>query len=376
MENLMALQKYVRQLRPIQEKYVDHLEQVQDLFEAKIKAEDYEAAIVIGWHENNGSKFNLSSSGINPKVYKTVMSNSQALDAGKLMAQKIAKHFGNAGAKAEQYGRAKSSLTSFWKSFGASDTTPKTDILIGNKRLSLKIGLAQLMSGGQAESMATFYAALNSTPELKKEPQFQKVNEVFDSFVKSTLAPSQLRPIIKKGDNPIVNAAETAHKDCMRELGILFEQSKEFKIAFAREAMSGYEKYGSKSNSAAEFMVVATHDGSRVSIHSIDDDAYCEKIANKMRLQARFKSSSRKLKGVKTGEYNFWSVVSLIVDAMQGEKESLDEGFLDVMKKKVKSIAVKVIGGVRNFLTKKVSNLFKFLGAIPSISVSKRIDFK
>ena len=178
MEKLMALQKYVRQLRPIQEKYVDHVEQVQDLFEAKIKAEDYEAAIVIGWHENNGVKFNLSSSGISPKVYKTVMSNPQALDAGKKMAQQIAKHFGNAGAKAEQYGRAKSSLTSFWKSFGASDTTPKTDILIGDKRLSLKIGLAQLMSGGQAESMATFYAALNATPELKKDPQFEKVNQL------------------------------------------------------------------------------------------------------------------------------------------------------------------------------------------------------
>ena len=35
MEKLMALQKYVRQLRPIQENYVDHVEQVQDLFEAK-----------------------------------------------------------------------------------------------------------------------------------------------------------------------------------------------------------------------------------------------------------------------------------------------------------------------------------------------------
>jgi hypothetical protein len=384
MENLMALQKYVRQLRPIQENYVDHVEQVQDLFEGKVKAEDYEAAIVIGWHKNNKTKFKLSSSGISDKVYKTVTNNPQALDAGEKMAQQIAKHFSNAGAKAEQYGRAKSTLTSFWKSFGASDTTPKTDILIGNKRLSLKIGLAQLMSGGQAESMATFYAALNSTPELKKEPQFQKVNEVFESFVKSTLAPSQLRPIIKKGDNPVVNAAEIAHKNCMKELGLLFEQSAKFKIAFAREAMSGYEKYGSKSNSAAEFMVVATHDGSNVSIHSIDDDAYCEKIANKMKLQARFKTSGRVLTSFKsgsnpkgkTGEYNFWSVVSLIVDAMETKNESLDEGFLDRMKKKVKSIASKVIGGVKNFLTKKVSNLFKFLSAIPSISVSKRINFK
>ena len=32
MEKLMALQKYVRQLRPIQEKYVDHVEQVQEFF--------------------------------------------------------------------------------------------------------------------------------------------------------------------------------------------------------------------------------------------------------------------------------------------------------------------------------------------------------
>ena len=68
MEKLMALQKYVRQLRPIQEKYVDHVEQVQDLFEAKIKAEDYEAAIVIGWHENNGIKFNLSLKHLDAKL--------------------------------------------------------------------------------------------------------------------------------------------------------------------------------------------------------------------------------------------------------------------------------------------------------------------
>ena len=231
------------------------------------------------------------------------------------------------------------------------------------------------MSGGRSESMATFYAALNSTPELREDPQFIKVNEIFESFVKNTLAPSQLRPIIKSGENPVVNAAEIAHKDCMRELGSLFQQSREFKIAFAREAMSGYEKYGSKSNSAAEFMVVASHDGSRVSIHSIDDDAYCEKIADKMRLQARFKTSSRKLKGVKTGEYNFWSVVSLIVDAMSADKESIDEGLLDVMKTKIKKLAVKVISGVKNFLLKRVSNLFKFLGAEPEVKVNRNINF-
>ena len=93
---------------------------------------------------------------------------------------------------------------------------------------------------------------------------------VFNKFVTSTVAPGQLRPIIKKGDNPVVNKAEKAHKECMAELGGLFEKSEKFKIAFAREAMSGYEKYGRASNSAAEFMVVANHAGTKVKIESVD----------------------------------------------------------------------------------------------------------
>ena len=341
-----------------------------------LKAEDYEAAIVIGWYKNNGKKFDPTSSGISDSVYRTLMKNPDALDAGRNIAKAIASKFGNKSAKAEQYGRAKSSLTSFWKSYGATDTTPKTDILIGNKRLSLKIGLAQLMSGGQAESSATFYAALKSVPKLAKNSQFKKVQQIFEGFVKSTLAPGQLRPIIKKGDNPVVNAAEKVHKDCMKELGVLFETSSDFKIAFAREAMSGYEKYGQKSNSAAEFMVVASKDGRSVSIHSVNDDKYCMQIANKMRLQARFKTSSRKIGGQKTGEYNFWSVVSLIVDAMAAsESEALTEGILDVIKRKAKSIYSSVISKVLSFIQSGIQRMMKFLGLTPEVNVNKNITF-
>ena len=129
------MRQFVKQLRPRNETYTPPVDKIQDfLFESKLKAEDYEAAIVMGWHENNGVKFNLSASGISPKVYKTVKNNPVAMESGKLIAKKIANHFRNPSAKAEQYGRAKSKLTSFWKSFGATDTTPKTDILIVNVR--------------------------------------------------------------------------------------------------------------------------------------------------------------------------------------------------------------------------------------------------
>ena len=373
----MSLQQYVRQVLPRTESYIPHVENVQSLLSEGLKAEDYEAAIVVGWHKIHNMKLDPRTSGINPKVMAVLENEPMAIEAGEKIAAYVAKHFGNAGAKAEQYGRAKASLTPFWKSHGASDITPKTDILIGDKRLSLKIGMAQLMSGGRSESMATFYAALNSTPELKEDEQFKKVNEVFESFVKNTLAPTKLRPLIKSGENEIVNGAEVAHKDCMRELGLLFQQSREFKIAFAREAMSGYQKFSVKSPAAAEFMLVATHDGSRVAIHSIDDDAYCEQIADSMKLQARFKTSSRKLKGVKTGEYNFWSVVSLIVDAMGTEKinEQLNEGMFDVVKGKLKKIGLKILKSVKSFLMKKVTNVLKFLGAEPEIKVQTRVKF-
>ena len=341
-----------------------------------LKAEDYEAAVVIGWYKNNGKKFDLASSGISDSVYKTVMSNPSVLNTGKKIAKAIATKFSNKNAKAEQYGRARSSLTSFWTSYGATDTTPKTDILIGSERLSLKIGIAQLMSGGQSESNATFYAALKSVPNLSRTKQFKTARDIFESFVTSTLAPGKLRPIIKKGNNPVVNAAEKAHKDCMSELGALFEKSPDFKIAFAREAMSGYEKYGRNSKAAAEFMVVASKTGSSVSINSVDDDKYCMKIANKMKLQARFKTSGRVIQKKKTGEYNFWSVVSLIVDAMSAsESESLTEGIFDVIKRKAKSIYSSVISKVISFVQAGVTRFMKFLGITPEIKVRRNITF-
>ena len=136
------------------------------------------------------------------------------------------------------------------------------------------------------------------------------------------------------------------------------------------------DRYGSGSNSAAEFMVVATSDGSRVSIHSIDDDVFCEKIADKMRLQARFKTSSRKVKGEKTGEYNFWSVVSLIVNSMTSDKqEDISEAIIDTIKKKVKSLFSSVINKVKSFISKGVNSLMKFLGAEPDVSFKKDIKF-
>ena len=277
------------------------------LTEAKLKAEDYEAAIVMGFYTITKRVMESTENyGIKQSLYDKIENTPSAKKAGELIATKILKDYPQLkNKKAEVFGRAKSSLTDFWKSYGASDTTPKTDVKIGDKNFSVKIGLAQLMSGGKAESTATFQAAVkNSNPDLVKSPQYKKTTQVLEGFVKNTLAPSQLRPLIKSGTDKVVNAAEKAHKDCMSELGKLFNESESFKVEFAKEAMSGYEKFGKNNPASADLMLVATADGGKTVIQDVNDDAYCLKIANAMRLQARFKTSSRKIKGVKTGEYN------------------------------------------------------------------------
>ena len=381
MEKLMSLHKYVRQLKPIQEIYVAPVVKVQTLLSEALKAEDYEAAIVMGWYELHEKKLD-NKSGISSKIIDIINATPAAKESGKKIAEYILKSRPDlAGAQAEQYGRATTKLTSFWTSFGAGNKTPKTDILIGNARFSLKIGMAQLMSGGRSESLATFNAALKNTDKsLAETSQFKKVSSIIENFVTASLAPTQIRAIIKKGDNQVVNAGEAAHKQCMSEMGILFEQSKEFKIAFAREAMSGFEKFGKTALAAAEFMLVSSHDGNNVVIHSVYDDSYCEKMANKMKLQARFKTSSRKLKGKKTGEYNFWSVISLIVDAMDesfythGEVLTEANIFITVLKK-VKTFLSKTYKKIKSYFKSSASNLMNFLGAEIDVKANEYVDF-
>ena len=348
--------------------------------ESKIKAEDYEASIVMGFYEltNRPITGDPSKFGISQKVFDAINNSAAAKDAGIKIAESLLAQYPDLKNKdAEQYGRAKATLTPFWKSFGAKDITPKTDVLIGTMRFSVKIGLAQLMSGGKDESTATFEAAISkSQPDLTSSPQYKKVVNVMEGFVKNTLAPGQLRPIIKAGDNPIVNAAEKAHKSAMSELGKMFEQSDSFKIEFAREAMSGFSKFGEKSNAAAEYMLVATASGDRTVIHSVYDDNYCTKIANAMTLSARFKTASRKLKGKKTGEYNFWSVIGLIVDSMQesnhiGGNILNEANLLNIAKNWIS----KTWNRATSFFKGGINKLTKFLGAEPEIKHKNEIEF-
>ena len=84
------------------------------------------------------------------------------------------------------FGSKSASVSKFWKSHGGSNPTPKTDIILNKNKISLKVGPAQLMSGGKEEAIATFYAAVDSLGRTldRRNPVFAEVVDLFDGFTR------------------------------------------------------------------------------------------------------------------------------------------------------------------------------------------------
>ena len=92
----------------------------------------------------------------------------------------------------------------------------------------------------KAESTATFYAALkNSDDTLANTTQFKNVSGADGINTRSICCDlDTIGGLIKSGSNEVVNKGYRyySHKDGYPEMSLkLFEQSREFKIGFARE---------------------------------------------------------------------------------------------------------------------------------------------
>jgi hypothetical protein len=325
----------------------------------------FEAALVKGWYNLN--KKEMPEDAISPEDAAKLENSPNMISK----AEGIIKDLNlQGGESAKQTGRGAGDTTSFWKSFGAINKTPKTDVILGDKKISVKVGTAQLMSGGKAESTATFYAALESTPNLIDTPEVKAVLDTFDKFVKTgTTLKDKVAPELKSGENKILNDADKAHKEMRSKLQDLFDKSEEFKIAFAQEAMSGYKKFGPDSQASSDWVLSADKALSKGSLHSVTDDSYASKIADQMNLTVRFKSTSEKIKGEKTGKYRFWSVVSLITDPSKiNEEKILHE-----------DIFTSTVNKIKNIFTTGIEKIIKFISPDKEdidIDINNNIDFQ
>ena len=359
------LRKYVRQVKkPIQESYLDPLSKIQKLYEGDTTAAfDMEKVIV-------------SAAG-GPKFTSKLIPNSDKV--GKLIAKKLKLEGLGGRMPANTYPASKD-----WKEYFSpavpkgSTLTPKTDIVIGKKRISLKTGDAVLMSGEIKEARATFYTAMNNTGTVD-----EAVNNLMGHI--NNLLPStdmtkynikgnktELEKAGKFAEIEILRKADEAHQAFKKDMRTVFANSPKFAQEFVFEAMTGKVKFNNNDGTADHFLVT-DFKGMKPTIHKVtsSSDAYVTKIMKYVNPDVSFKSAQKQTTkdGVKTktGYYTFFSAVKVGIKMVIEEEikngDLLTEGILDIVKRGF----AKAVNWVKNFF-KKIKD---FIGK----SYKKLLDF-
>lgn len=301
----------------------------------------FETALVIAWYKINKKK--IPSSAVSQSEVDQI--NNKYPDLIEKAKKALIKTKLTGGDYAKSTGKLSEPLTEFWKFYGATNKTSKSDIIIGGVRISVKAGPSQLMSGVKEEAKATFYAALKKTPELISTPQVQTILAQIEKFAKSGRAQGNIKTALKRGDDKALNTANTANKKAMSALQSLFENNIDFSKAFVIEAMSGEQKFGAKSPAAAEYILSVDRNYENAELHKIKSDSYANKVASQIKVDVRFKTGSIKSKGEKTGEYGYATVLGL-----QYNPEKIKEDITDNIKSFFSNIFNKIKSSVSSLI--------------------------
>jgi len=287
------------------------------------------------------------------------------LDAGEKIVKKL--HLTGKGAMPKNA----YDVTSDWASYfpggkaPGSTKTPKTDFLIGARRISLKTGSgAQLMSGGKSEATATFYAACKSG-NIPIQGEIKKLEAQFNSMMSTTVldVKGNAAELIKNKQSEIINKTNEIHQEFKKDLRKVFANNKEFAFHFTFEAMTGVQKFGQNGVGAAQYFLVTDWSGDNAKVHdAFKDKSYVRKISSQVVPEARFKSGSQKKVDPKTritqktGYYSIYSAVGLGLKNIQEELESIDNTLLveDVIDK-IKNVWNKFVSYLKKVWQKVVS---------------------
>lgn len=279
-------------------------------------------------------------------------------------------------------------VTSLWashfpKGVKGGTKTPKTDFMIGKRRISLKTGDgAQLMSGGRDEAAATFYAAC-STGAVPIKGSIKTLEGYLNQMIGATVpdVTGNARQLVKNQQSEIINKTNAVHMQFKKDLRDIFSKNSKFAYAFTYEAMTGVQKFGGRSPATAQYFLVTPWTGDPADIHdAFRDSGYVKKIAKRVVPEARFKSNSKKMridgKDVKTGHYSIYSVVGLGLKNMSEELEELgkelltEASLLDRIKgiiSKFKNWFMKMWAKVKRWIGNNWRRLIEFLALEPAV---------
>ena len=286
---------------------------------------------------------------------------------------------------------------------GAKGTTltPKTDFLIGEKRISLKTGDgAQLMSGESKEATATFFTAVEKSG-MKNDKMVMELGK----HMKNLLPATDLRKLGIKGSKrdlqktgkfievEILKRADDAHHAFKNDLRKVFDSNPSFAEAFTFEAMTGKEKFAN-STGTAEYFLVTDWEGNAQLHNAFTDKGYVKKIAKQVNPDVRFKSNQIVSSAAKsksnpkggTGYYKFYSAIGLglkmIVEEEVKYSNMLNEGIIDNIKNFVHRVIERAKKWYKNFIQqmKKIvgdswQKLLEYMDIEPQVSFNNNINW-
>jgi hypothetical protein len=330
----------------------------------------FEEVIVSAWNGKPGPKTSTIAPDAGEKIVKYLKTqNITGKTASKVQTNEV---------------DVTSDWAKFWlpKSVPGATKTPKTDILIGTNRISVKMGPAQLMSGGPNESTATFYAALNSMYKSGIDVNadlFQEIWAKLSALTKGAIAKDNVRNELKKGKDAFLIQANKVNHDVQVLMQKSFD-NEDFRLSFVREAMTGEIKFGLKSSGYAEYVLSSDPNGDVSHLYKSANEAFLNKVAQKAKVQVRFKSKSVKSKNVKTGEYKYWSVIGIGIKKLEEEFEHYDgtlltENIITGIIQRFKNFLVDLFQQVYEYLKGGLKQIIEFFDFEPQITLNNEIDF-
>ena len=328
----------------------------------------------------------LSAAG-GPKFVSKLIDNSE--EVGKKIVNKL-NMSGDGGKMPDNTYPASEEWAEYFKPGKprGSTLTPKTDIIIGKRRISVKTGDAILMGGEKKEATATFYTAMKKMGNTTKAVNSLKGH--IDDLLPSTDmtkfgikgSKTDLERMGKFAEVEILKRADEAHRAFKNDLRDVFVNTPEFAREFTFEAMTGKVKFGDNDGTADHFLVT-DFEGNKPTMHKVvnSSDPYVEKLLKVVKPDVTFKST-QKVKSIagkktKTGYYNFWSAVKVGVNMVVEEEiknaDLLTEGIFDIFKR----VFSKGLKWIKNFfkkiyrrLTKSYKEILDFMALEPVITFS------
>jgi hypothetical protein len=342
---------------------------IQLIKEDKTEGAVFEEVIVAAWNGTPEPKTKSISPDAGKKIVKYLKTQINGAKASKLATKEV---------------DVTSEWSKFWlpKAVPGSTKTPKTDILIGDNRISVKMGPAQLMSGSANESTATFYAALNSMYKSGIDVNtdlFQEIWAKLDTLTRGAIAKGKVEGEIKKGKDKFLEQANKVNNEVKVLMQKAFE-NEEFRLAFVREAMTGEIKFSPKSNAYADYVLSSDPNGDKPHLYKSTDKTFLNKVAQKASVTVRFKSTSVKVKKVKTGEYKYWSVIAIGVKKLEEELEAhngmlLTESLIGGIVQRVTNFIMSLFKRAYEYLKSSVHNIAEFFDLQPEVHFNNTINF-